>query len=194
MSAALNISCTFLLDTDSLCPSSVPSTDYHPSRNPGTGDSAVELHDWLSFWWLKLCKEKLFVANQRELTQPGKGWPGAVTPRLTPQMGRPESPKRPIYCLSLSACVKEGENWAVVNLMFPGNQVILCSRSLKGNSCFPAPLPSCSRGHPALCLLQLLALGAVESEDGYSFSTFLQMLWGRARKHKKRALLMVRNR
>lgn len=120
--------------------------------------------------------------------------PGAVTPRLTRQMGRPKSPKRPIYCLSLSACVKEGENWAVVNLMFPGNQVILCSRSLKGNSCFPAPLPSCSRGHPALCLLQLLALAAVESEDGYSFSAFLQMLWGRARNHKKGASLVVCNR
>lgn len=35
---------------------------------------------------------------------------GAVTPSLTPQMVRPESLKQPIYGLSLSACVKEGEN------------------------------------------------------------------------------------
>lgn len=51
-------------------------------------------------------------------------------------------------------CVCEGEgNWAVVNLMFLSNQVILCSWSLKGNSCFLAPL---LRGHLPLCLLQLL--------------------------------------
>lgn len=51
-------------------------------------------------------------------------------------------------------CMCEGrENWAVVNLMFLSNQVILCSPSLKGNSCFSAPLLG---GHLPLCLLQLL--------------------------------------
>lgn len=102
------------------------------------------------FWWLKLSEEKLFTANQRELTQTRKeegeqkihppllpaAWPGTVTSHLTLQMGCPESPKQPIYSLSLSTCMKEGENWAVVNLVFLSNQVILCSRSLKGNSCF----------------------------------------------------------
>lgn len=125
------------------------------------------------FWWLKLSEEKLFIANQRELTQTRKeegeqklhppllpaAWPGTVTSHLTLQMGCPESPKQPIYGLSLSARRKEGENWAVVNLMFLSNQVILCSRSLKGNSCFSAPPLSCGRGHLFLCLLQLLGCG-----------------------------------
>jgi len=203
ISSALSVSCSFLSDAFFLCPGCIPSADCDQSRNPGTGDLAAELHDWLSFWQLKLVEEKLFVANQRELMQPGKGEGEPKTrppccllpdPVWWPQMVPLESPRQPIYGLSLSACVKEGENWAVVNLMFPSNHVIPCSRSLKGNSCSPAPLPSCLGGHLPLCGLQLREPGAVESEDDYSVLAFFQISWGRARKHKKGALLMVCNR
>lgn len=148
-----------------LCPKCIPSTDCHQSWNPGTSNVAADLH-WLSSWWLKLSNEKLFTANQRELTQPGKGsrkhalppvcpcpepkwWPCVVTLPLTLQTSHPESDLQPLL-----KCMCEGrENWAAVNLMFLSNQVILCSQSLKGNSCFPAPM---LRGHLPLWLLQLL--------------------------------------
>lgn len=181
-----------------LCPNSIPSPDYCESWNPGTGNVAAELHDWTSSWWLKPDNEKLFTANQRaawegeQKTHPPPVWPCVVTLCADPVSHPTDQPPWVSHQADLQPllkCMCEGKgNWAVVNLMFLSNQVILCSRSPKGNSCFPAPL---LRGHLPLCLS---SSWAVESEEGHSSAAFLQMLWGRARKHKKSTLLMVSNR
>lgn len=183
-----------------LCPNCIPWTDCHKSWNPGTGNVATHLHGWLSSWWLKPSSEKLFSANQRELTQPGKGsrkhalppsapsadpaqWPCEVTLHLTPHTSHPGSHQADLQPLLKCMCEGKG-NWAVVNLMFLSNQVILCSWSLKGNSCFLAPL---LRGHLPLCLLQLLGNRQCSLRKVTAFQHFSKCCGG-GRGSTKRAL------
>lgn len=80
-------------------------------------------------------------------------WPCVVTLCLTLAV-QPSWVSHQTDLQPLLKCMCEGRgNWAVVDLMFLSNRVILCSKSLEGNSCFPAPL---LRRHLPLCLLQLL--------------------------------------
>lgn len=153
-----------------LCPSCVPSTDCHQSWNPGTGDVAADsIIDSHPGGWNSAMRNFSLQSKQaaptawegEQKTCPPLclplSWACMVTLCGDPVAHPTDKPSWVSHQADLQPllkCMCEGRgNWAVVNLMFLSNQVILCSQSLKGNSCFPAPL---LRGHLPLCLLQLL--------------------------------------